>query len=313
MSESLLTKYRPAEWDEVLGNEVVVRSLQDFVERKTTQAILLSGPSGVGKTTLARIAATKLGCAVDHIWEVDAAAHSKVEECRALIEAVSWPSLGGSPVRVVIIDECHALSKASWQSLLKSVEEPVPDLYWIFCTTDAHKVYDPIKTRCASFSLQGVPIPELEEFIRAVAQEEGDRPLEEFVRLVAKEARGSVRLALACYSVARTAKTYSEAEQALNVAVTADTVDIPRAARAMLKGLFDWQLCKKFVAEVRDVDAETVRIALLRYFKAVFEDAKTPESAEVVLFLMDNFSTPTYGEHASLYLALGRVVFNEGE
>src|SRR3989304_1453147 len=146
---TLHTKYRPKHFEEVIGQIEIVKSLQNLIETgKMPKSFLFTGPSGTGKTTLARIIANKLGCDIQNIIEVDAATNTGVEDMRVLCEGLRYPAFGLTTVKVAIVDECQEISKSSWSSLLKIIEEPPSHLYFVFCTTEPSKVLDTIKTRC---------------------------------------------------------------------------------------------------------------------------------------------------------------------
>jgi DNA polymerase-3 subunit gamma/tau len=144
---SLATKYRPETWEEVVGQDAVVKSMKVVVTKKSSKCFLLSGPSGCGKTTLARIAARSLGIkGGGALREIDAASKTGVDDMRQVCVDLGYKVLGGGS-RGLIVDECHQLSKAAWNSLLKITEEPPPDTYWFFCTTEPSKVPVTIKRR----------------------------------------------------------------------------------------------------------------------------------------------------------------------
>ena len=147
-------KYRPTNLDEVIGQNAVVQSLkQQLTGQSTPHAFLFLGPSGVGKTSIARILAGMMKCDDANILEIDAATHSGVENMRSVTQMAQYRGIGESPNKFIIVDEVHALSKATFQSLLLSIEEPPPHVYWALCTTEPDKIPTTIKTRCAAYDL----------------------------------------------------------------------------------------------------------------------------------------------------------------
>ena len=141
-------KWRPQKLNDVISHAFVVSSLKALLkEKECPHSFLFTGPSGVGKTTLARIVASYLEAAV---LEIDAATNTGIDAMRAVQDMARYKAIDNEK-RVVIIDECHALSKQTWQSLLKIVEEPPAHLYWAFCTTEPDKVPATIKTRCVQY------------------------------------------------------------------------------------------------------------------------------------------------------------------
>src|ERR1700740_2465875 len=121
-SQPLITKYRPQSFDECIGNEVCIKALTAAVRCDTRpHTYLFTGPTGVGKTTLARIIAKEVNA---FISEMDAASNSGVDDTRKIVEITKFKPVNEFPCCMIIIDECHALSKQAWQPLLKLTEEP---------------------------------------------------------------------------------------------------------------------------------------------------------------------------------------------
>ncbi len=181
MADSLHTalplKYRPMTFDDVVGQEHVVKTLRHAIEaRRIANAYLFIGPRGIGKTTLSRIFAKALNCtspngvepcgkctncleiAAGHsldVTELDAASHNKVEDVKPIIEAVEFKPTS-SPYKIFIIDECHMLSNAAWNALLKTLEEPPAHVRFVFATTEGDKVLATIISRCQRFDLRRI-------------------------------------------------------------------------------------------------------------------------------------------------------------
>jgi DNA polymerase-3 subunit gamma/tau len=192
----LHTKYRPAELDGVIGQKHIIKSLARVLETESTRAFIFKGPSGTGKTTLGRIIANLVGCSARNLVEVDAASKTGIDDMRAIVEPLLYSALGASKTRVYIIDEAHMLSKAAWNSLLKSVEEPPPGVYWIFCTTEASKIPGTISNRCAAYELKPVDKDEIHSLLRRIKKKEGFETPDEVVYLIAEKSHGSVRQAI---------------------------------------------------------------------------------------------------------------------
>ncbi len=134
ISQQLINKYRPETWDEVVGHDEVLTALQRALSQDTRpHSFLLSGPPGLGKTTLARIIAGDLHC---EIVEISGATHSGVDNMREIVELGSHMSLSGAGRRMFILDECQRISKGGWDALLKITEEPPEHLFFALCTTE---------------------------------------------------------------------------------------------------------------------------------------------------------------------------------
>ena len=213
----LARKYRPGTLAEVVGQPQTVKALSNAFDRQQLHhAYLFSGTRGVGKTTLARIIAKCLNCEtgvtstpcgtctncvaitdgsfVDLI-EVDGASRNKVEETRELLEDVSYLATMGT-YKVYIIDEVHALSDSSFQTLLKSLEEPPEHVKFVLATTNPDKVPVTVRSRCIQFHLRTMSIEMIDGHLRKVLDEENISYDDASVRTLARLGQGSMRDAL---------------------------------------------------------------------------------------------------------------------
>jgi DNA polymerase-3 subunit gamma/tau len=153
-NQVLYRKYRPSDWDQVLGQEHIVSVLtQSIANASFAHAYLFTGSRGTGKTSVARIFARALGTNPEDVIEIDAASNRGIDDIRALREAVrTFPF--SSPYKVYIIDEVHMLSKDAFNALLKTLEEPPAHVIFILATTELDKVPETILSRCQTFSFR---------------------------------------------------------------------------------------------------------------------------------------------------------------
>jgi len=213
---ALYRKYRPQGFDEVVGQEAVVRTLQNAIEHdQVRQAYLFAGPRGTGKTSMARILAKALNCAGTpgpsaspdktcpiclaiangtslDVVEMDAASQRGIDDIREIRERVVLQPVQGR-FKVYILDEAHQLTDAAWNALLKLIEEPPPHLLFVFCTTDLSKVIPTVRSRCQTFVFQRPRLAELVALLRRVADGEGIQAQDSALSLIARGARGSFR------------------------------------------------------------------------------------------------------------------------
>src|SRR5213082_1449620 len=211
---ALYRKYRPQDFDEVVGQEPVVRTLRNAIEHdQVRQAYLFAGPRGTGKTSLARILAKSLNCAQGptvtpdgtchacraiaagtslDVIEMDAASQRGIDDIREIRDRVVLQPVEGRS-KVYILDEAHQLTDAAWNALLKLIEEPPPHLLFVFCTTELQKVLPTVRSRCQTFVFQRPRLPDLIKLLRRVADGESMDVPDAALGLIARSARGSFR------------------------------------------------------------------------------------------------------------------------
>lgn len=170
--ESLYTKYRPHDWDSVIGQESVVKILKRQIETgKIFNCMIFSGVSGTGKTTIARIFANEINKGIGRPIEIDAASNNGVDNVRQITATASERALD-SEYKVIIIDECHMMSTAAWNAFLKCIEEPPHYTIFIFCTTEPHKIPETIQNRCMRFNFTRVPTNLIERRLNYICEQE---------------------------------------------------------------------------------------------------------------------------------------------
>ena len=206
MSEPLALKYRPQTFADIIGQRHHAVVLDQMVKQESVpQGLMISGPSGVGKTSVARILAKQLG-ATDVI-EIDSASNGGVSEVRQLMEIVKY-STGGS-YRIVILDEAQSMTRQGFEVLRKTLEEPPPGTIFVLLTTEPHKIPDDVQSRLLEFSFRSVTASAILDRLKYVAAQEG---LEIDVRLLAHLAqlsKGNVRTAIQSLDMAARADVTS--------------------------------------------------------------------------------------------------------
>src|SRR5574338_1252634 len=218
MSQALYRKYRPKEWQEVVGQDHVVTTLKHAIAAdRVAHAYLFAGSRGTGKTTLARLLAKAVNClnedrtkrpdnecencrAVNEnrfldLIEIDAASNTSVEDVRDLRDKINFSPNQGQ-YKVYIIDEVHMLSTAAFNALLKTLEEPPPHAIFILATTEVHKIPATVLSRCQRYEFRRIPVGEIVKHLRAMAKEEKLEVEEEALQLIARQATGAMRDAI---------------------------------------------------------------------------------------------------------------------
>jgi DNA polymerase III subunit gamma/tau len=211
---ALYRKYRPQDFDEVVGQDAIVRTLKNAISSgQVRQAYLFAGPRGTGKTSLARILAKGLNCAHGptatpdktcnacvtiangtslDVVEMDAASQRGIDDIREIRERVVLQPAEGR-YKVYILDEAHQLTDAAWNALLKLIEEPPPHLVFVFCTTDLSKVLPTVRSRCQTFVFSRPRLLELVRKLRRIADGEGINVPDQALALIARSGRGAYR------------------------------------------------------------------------------------------------------------------------
>lgn len=314
MNEDLHVLYRPEIFEEVLGQDHIISSLQKKKEKGNwPHAYLLVGPSGTGKTTVGRIIASELKCDPKNLIEIDAASNSSVEDIRALVSGLQYAGFGESPTRVIIIDEVHSISSKAWQALLKPIEEPPAHVYFILCTTEEDKVPKTIKTRCQHYTFRSVPYDLLAELVEIVAEDSNIKIDSKMATLIAQEADGSPRQALTLLSKAEGVETMEELRLILES--SNENAQVIELCRMLAKGGCRWSRVINLVQKMEDMPAESIRITIINYMAKALIGTTDEKQAIKFLNILEAFSdrwNPTE-KRAPLLLALGSLIFGEEE
>ncbi len=194
--QSLYRIHRPATFADVVGQEQVTKPLEEVAKsKKIGHAYLFAGSRGLGKTSVARIFASAIGCTENDLYEIDAASNNSVEDIRTLTEGV-YTLPFQSPYKVYILDEVHMLSKGAWNAFLKTLEEPPAYAVFILATTELEKVPETVQSRCQVFEFKKPTRAVLAKMTAAVAKKEGYTLAPDAADLISMLAEGSYRDAL---------------------------------------------------------------------------------------------------------------------
>lgn len=201
-------KYRPQTFKDVVGQSAITNTLLNAIEHNhLAQALLFTGPRGVGKTTCARILAKMINSEGNenseedyafNIFELDAASNNSVDDIRNLTDQVRIPPQVGK-YKVYIIDEVHMLSQAAFNAFLKTLEEPPKHCIFILATTEKHKIIPTILSRCQIFDFKRITVKDAKEYLKYIAEEQGVNAEDDALHIIAQKADGAMRDALSIF------------------------------------------------------------------------------------------------------------------
>jgi DNA polymerase-3 subunit gamma/tau len=300
-----------------VGQEHFIRQLASILAERTSHAYLFHGPSGCGKTTLARICGAKLGCKDIDIIEVDGATNNGIDNIRQLQQAVRYMPLTGGAATAVIIDECHRVTGAAFDSMLKIIEEPPAHLFWFFCTTEPQKVPNTIRGRCQQFAVRAVEPANLEALLTGVAKFEGIKLPIEVVRFIAGKSLGSPRRALINLERCIDCKSVREAATAIEQVVDEEAVLELARFLCQFEKKRPWakamELFEKIGSDKDDGggNVEGARVQIMHYIAACLRKAPKDETATVYLSMLEAFAEEIKAREgkAALLLSIGRALF----
>lgn len=295
----LYKKYRPKTLKMVVGNSETVAAIESFLPDNMPHAIMLHGPTGCGKTTLARIIAEQLGCHKNDYREINSAQFRGIDTIREVTSNMHLHPLGKS--RVWLFDECHQISSAAQNGMLKILEDSPENGYFILCTTDKDAMIAPVRGRCAMFPV--VPLNYKQSLLllsRVNTKEQlgvSEKHLDEIAGVCAGQSRDML------VTLEKVAKLPEEKRSPAIVSAS-ESAEVIELCRALIAKK-PWQSVAKILKGMVEDDPEKIRWAVLGYANAVLLNSGKEQAYYVVQAFQNPFYTSKKaGLSAACYLAI---------
>ncbi|MBR0137200.1 MAG: DNA polymerase III subunit gamma/tau [Erysipelotrichaceae bacterium] len=316
--KALYRKYRPSNFDEVVGQQHIVKTLQNAIENnKLAHAYLFCGPRGTGKTSIAKLLAKTINCTAKKkpcckcdnclqiqegshpdVVELDAATNNGVDEVRELIEKVKYSPMQGK-YKVYIIDEVHMMTNNAFNALLKTLEEPPEYCIFVLATTEPHKVLPTIISRCQRFDFNKIPTNVIEGHLKNICKKEKISISDDALRLIAEIADGGMRDALSvldqCIAYSQDNITVEDVGAVYGVTTVSEKIELIKQIKKR-----DTSELMNMINSIsnRGIDLKRLTIELIDIFKEAVvysysKDSSLLKHLEVsqALSLLDDFRT----------------------
>lgn len=286
MSE-LYRQYRPNEWEDVLGQPEAVHILQKKLEEENVpHAILFHGPTGCGKTTIARITSLKLGCSEHDYCEYNTANYRGIDVIRELTQTAGQLPFEGK-VRVWTFDECHKMTVHAQNSMLKLLEEPPDHAFFFLCTTEPEKLIRTLQSRCMRLYLKPLKREHVFSVLRYVCTEERISISKDVAEQIVDAAEGSAREALQIVDKIRHLPKSKMSNAIQKSSLKLQTIELAR----LLLAKATWPRVAALLKEIQEEDCEQVRRLVLAYMTKVLLSGKksnVDRAFRCIQLFMDN-------------------------
>lgn len=292
----LYRKYRPESLDEMVGNEVVIKSLRKELQNGA-HTFLMTGPAGCGKTTLARIMAKEVGAGALSIREINSAENRGIDTAREVMEQMRYnPSDGDS--LVWIFDECHQWLAPVQNAFLKALEDTPSHCYFFLCTTDPQKLIAPLKSRCSIINVKPLNDEEMLYLLKRTTRSEKIKVGNDVLERIVEIAQGGSRKALKLLAKVIYLDDDEERLQALKSGEDNESAESIELCRTLLKKGTNWGTLAKLLKQIDMSDPEKVRQGVMGYMNAVLCNGKATIEAVSAMQAFSSADTYKNGKNA---------------
>lgn len=263
----LYRKHRPKLLKEMIGQDTAVKTLQSLAKQgRLPHAMIISGPSGTGKTTLARIIRNKLKCGGRDFEEINGAKLNGIEMVRGIGDRMGFAPLAGKS-RVWLIDEAHQMTTAAQNGLLKMLEDPPSHAYFLLATTDPQRLIKTVQNRCTRINVTEINSGDMATLLKRVTDTEGIRLTKKVITKIIVTAAGSPRSGLVLLHTV--AAHDNESDQLDAIAKGDFKGEAIAICRALMKPSTKWSAMSVILKEIKAENPEGIRRLILAYFTTV--------------------------------------------
>ncbi len=288
---TLYRKYRPQWFSDIQGNDGTIESLQGMFDKKNVpNTFLLHGPTGCGKTTIARMIARYLECGEADYKEVDTADFRGIDTVREIIRNSNYKPIEGN-VRVWVVDECHKLTNDAQNAFLKVLEDTPSHAYFILCTTEPQKLLPTIKGRCSQLKVSPLTDRQMKRLLHHVVKGEEEKITKSVYDQIIQDSLGLPRNALQILEQVLSVESEQRLETAKRSAEEqSQSIEL---CRALING-DGWRKISNILKGLKDQEAESIRRHVLGYCQSVLLNNENNQAAAVMYEFLEPFYNTGY-------------------